>query len=34
MRIKLGEALKERKMAPHIYETQEEAENALKGSAA
>lgn len=34
MRMKLGEALKERKMAPHIYETREEAENALRGKAA
>jgi hypothetical protein len=34
MRMKLGDALNERKMAPHIYETREEAENALRGKAA
>ena len=31
LRMKIGEALTERKMAPHIYETREEAEAALKG---
>ncbi len=31
LRMKIGEALKERKMAPHIYESREEAELALKG---
>ena len=31
LRMKIGEALKERKMAPHIYETRTEAELALKG---
>ena len=33
LRMKIGEALKERKMAPHIYESREEAEAALKGAA-
>lgn len=33
LRMKIGAALKERKMAPHIYETREEAEAALKGDA-
>jgi propionate CoA-transferase len=33
LRIKIGEALKERKMAPHIYETREEAEAALNENA-
>lgn len=33
VRMKIGEALKERAMAPHIYETREEAEAALKGKA-
>jgi propionate CoA-transferase len=32
LRMKIGEALKERKMAPHIYESREEAEAALKGA--
>jgi propionate CoA-transferase len=32
LRMKIGEALKERKMAPHIYESREEAEKALKGA--
>ena len=32
LRMKIGEALKERKMAPHIYETRDEAETALKGA--
>jgi propionate CoA-transferase len=31
LRMKIGSALKERKMAPHIYESREEAEMALKG---
>lgn len=31
LRMKIGGALKERKMAPHIYETRKEAEMALKG---
>jgi propionate CoA-transferase len=31
LRMKIGDALKERKMAPHIYESREEAEMALKG---
>jgi propionate CoA-transferase len=31
LRMKIGEALKERKMAPHIYESRAEAEQALKG---
>jgi propionate CoA-transferase len=31
LRMKIGGALKERKMAPHIYETREEAEKVLKG---
>ena len=31
LRMKIGDALKERKMAPHIYETRKEAEMALKG---
>ncbi len=31
LRMKIGAALKERKLAPHIYETREEAEAALKG---
>ena len=31
LRIKIGAALEERKMAPHIYETRKEAEAALKG---
>jgi len=31
LRMKIGDALKERKMAPHIYETREEAETVLKG---
>jgi propionate CoA-transferase len=31
LRMKIGDALKERQMAPHIYETREEAEAALKG---
>jgi propionate CoA-transferase len=31
LRMKIGEALKERKMAPHIYESREEAELALRG---
>jgi len=31
LRMKIGDALKERHMAPHIYETREEAEAALKG---
>lgn len=34
LRMKLGDALKERNMAPHIYETREEAEDALKGASA
>ena len=33
LRMKIGGALKERKMAPHIYETREEAEKVLKGEA-
>jgi propionate CoA-transferase len=33
LRMKIGEALTERAMAPHIYETREEAEAALKGRA-
>ena len=33
LRMKIGEALKKRKMAPHLYETREEAEAALKGGA-
>ncbi|MDJ0803258.1 MAG: acyl CoA:acetate/3-ketoacid CoA transferase [Desulfobacterales bacterium] len=33
LRMKIGEALKERAMAAHIYETREEAEAALKGGA-
>ena len=31
LRMKIGDALKERKLAPHIYETRQEAERALKG---
>ena len=31
LRLKIGGALQERKMAPHIYETREEAEAVLKG---
>jgi propionate CoA-transferase len=31
LRMKIGAALKERKMAPHIYESRTEAEQALKG---
>jgi propionate CoA-transferase len=31
LRMKIGDALKKRKMAPHIYETRKEAEAALKG---
>ena len=31
LRLKIGDALKERRMAPHIYETRQEAEMALKG---
>jgi len=31
LRMKIGAALEERKMAPHIYETRTEAEAALKG---
>jgi propionate CoA-transferase len=31
LRMKIGEALKARRMAPHIYESREEAEVALKG---
>ena len=31
LRMKIGEALKERKLAPHIYESREEAEMALRG---
>jgi propionate CoA-transferase len=31
LRMKIGDALKERKLAPHIYETRKEAETALKG---
>lgn len=31
LRMKIGDALKERRMAPHIYETRQEAEEALKG---
>jgi propionate CoA-transferase len=31
LRMKLGEALEERKIAPHIYDNREEAEAALKG---
>ena len=31
LRMKIGDALKERKMAPHIYESREEAKLALKG---
>jgi propionate CoA-transferase len=31
LRMKIGDALKARKMAPHIYESREEAEAALKG---
>ena len=31
LRMKIGEALQERALAPHIYETREEAEAALKG---
>ena len=34
LRMKIGEALKERKMAPHIYESRHEAEAALKGGEA
>jgi propionate CoA-transferase len=34
LRMKIGEALKERKMAPHIYESRAEAEQALKGGGA
>jgi propionate CoA-transferase len=30
LRMKLGEALKKRKLAPHIYETREEAREALE----
>jgi propionate CoA-transferase len=33
LRMKIGDALKERKMAPHIYETREEAETVLRGGA-
>ena len=33
LRMKIGAALQERKMAPHIYETRKEAEAALKGGA-
>jgi propionate CoA-transferase len=33
LRMKIGEALQEREMAPQIYETREEAEAALKGDA-
>jgi propionate CoA-transferase len=29
LRMKLGDALKKRKLAPHIYETREEAKKAL-----
>ena len=29
LRMKLGDALKKRKLAPHIYETREEARKAL-----
>jgi len=32
LRMKIGNALTERKMAPHIYETRDEAESALKGA--
>jgi propionate CoA-transferase len=32
LRMKIGDALKERKMAPHIYESREEAKLALKGA--
>jgi propionate CoA-transferase len=32
LRMKIGDALKERKMAPHIYESREEAKLALKGT--
>jgi propionate CoA-transferase len=32
LRMKIGEALAERKMSPHIYETRDEAESALKGA--
>jgi propionate CoA-transferase len=32
LRMKIGEALQKRKVAPHIYETREEAEAALKGT--
>ncbi len=32
LRMKIGEALKKRKMAPHIYESREEAKAALKGA--
>jgi len=31
LRMKIGDALKQRKIAPHLYETREEAEAALKG---
>jgi propionate CoA-transferase len=31
LRMKIGEALKERRLSPHIYESREEAEAALKG---
>jgi propionate CoA-transferase len=34
LRMKIGEALKERKLAPHIYESREEAEMALRGGGA
>jgi propionate CoA-transferase len=34
LRMKIGNALKERQMAAHIYETREEAEAALKGKTA
>jgi propionate CoA-transferase len=33
LRMKIGSALQQRKMAPHIYETRKEAETALKGGA-
>jgi propionate CoA-transferase len=29
LRLKLGEAMKKRNVAPHIYENSEQAENAL-----
>jgi len=34
LRMKIGDALAERQLAPHIYETRKEAEAALKGDAA